>query len=409
MGPARVLGADKLGSGFVKDLKKMSLFVRQRKCIGKMITDDMALLVKYAHGNSEEAFAALVSRHIHLVYSIALRQVLNPQLAEEVTQAVFVILARKSASLSPKTILSGWLCRTARNVSANALTVERRRRQHEQEASMESLSNKMESPRLKIEPLLETAMSGLSAKDHDALVLRFFEGHNFRELSLALGVSEEAAKKRVNRALEKLRVFFARHGVAISTSAILGALSANSVQSAPISLVASVSAAAGKSSGMTTSALALATEALKYAVWTKLQTAAVAAIAALVIAGAATVSVLKLAETQAPPGAAGYGTPEAAVQTAYIFMSRGDTKNWLASYSPAEQESIKARFGSSETQLRAAALSQTKLYALTQITGKEVISSNEVRFHIRGPPPISNQDLIVKKIGGQWKVAGAID
>ena len=152
----------------------MSLFVRQRKCICKMVTDDMALLVEYAHGNSEEAFATLVSRHIHLVYSIALRQVLNPQLAEEVTQAVFVILARKSASLSPKTILSGWLCRTARNVSANALTVERRRRQREQEACMESLSNERESPWLKIEPLLETAMSRLSAKDHDALVLRFF-------------------------------------------------------------------------------------------------------------------------------------------------------------------------------------------------------------------------------------------
>src|SRR5260370_25866390 len=275
----------------------MSLFVRQRKCIGKMITDDMALLVKYAHGNSEEAFAGLVSSHIHRVYCSAMRQVLNPQLAEEVTQAVFVILARKSASLSPKTILSGWLGRTDRKVSANALIVERRRKQHEQEACMESLSNEMESPWLKIEPLLETAMSRLSAKDHDALVLRFFEGRNFRELSLALGVSEEAAKKRVNRALKKLRVFFARRGVAISTSAILGALSANSVQSAPVSLAASVSAAAGKSSGMTTSALALPPEALKYAVWTKLQTSPLAAISPLARAGSATVSVLKLAET----------------------------------------------------------------------------------------------------------------
>src|SRR5260370_7994921 len=164
----------------------MSLFVRQRKYISKMITDDMALLVKYAHGNCEEAFAALVSRHIHLVYSIALRQVLNPQLAEEVTQAVFVILARKSASLSPKTILSGWLCRTARNVSANALTVERRRRQHEQEACMEPLSNEMESPWLKTPPPFETPISPLSPNDHDALVLRFFAARNFRELALAL-------------------------------------------------------------------------------------------------------------------------------------------------------------------------------------------------------------------------------
>jgi hypothetical protein len=170
-----------------------------------------------------------------------------------------------------------------------------------------------------------------------------------------------------------------------------------------------VSAAAGESSGMTTSGLALATEALKYAAWTKLQTVVVAAIASLVIVGAATVSVLKLTEAQAPPGASGYDTPEAALQTAYIFMSRGDTKNWLASYSPAEQESIKARFGRSETQLRAAALSEARLYGPTQISGKEVISSNEVHFHVKGPPPISNEDLIVKKIEGQWKVAGKID
>src|ERR1700733_7251544 len=108
-----------------------------------MTTDDMALLREYVQRNSEEAFAALVSRHINLVYSVALRQVRDPHLAEEITQAVFIILARKANSLGDKIILSGWLCRTASNVSANALTIQRRRQRREQEAFMQSTLNEM--------------------------------------------------------------------------------------------------------------------------------------------------------------------------------------------------------------------------------------------------------------------------
>ena len=102
------------------------------------MNDDLTLLREYARCNSEEAFAALVSRHVNLVYSVALRQVRDPHLAEEITQAVFIILARKAESLGPKTILSGWLCRTARYASANALTIQRRRQRREQEAFMQS-------------------------------------------------------------------------------------------------------------------------------------------------------------------------------------------------------------------------------------------------------------------------------
>src|SRR3989475_2244493 len=110
-----------------------------------MPTDDMDLLREYARRNSEEAFATLVSRHINLVYSVALRQVCDPHLAEEITQAVFVILARKAKSLSPKTILAGWLCRTARYASADALKIQRRRQFREQEAHMQSILNESDS------------------------------------------------------------------------------------------------------------------------------------------------------------------------------------------------------------------------------------------------------------------------
>jgi RNA polymerase sigma factor (sigma-70 family) len=210
-----------------------------------MMTDDMALLREYAQRNSEEAFATLVSRHVNLVYSVALRQARNPYLAEEITQAVFIILARKAKSLRAKTILSGWLCRTARYASANALTMRRRRQHREQEAYTQSILNEPESEAWKqIAPLLDTALAQLGETDHNAIVLRFFEGRNFNEVGAALGASEDAAKKRVHRALEKLRKFFTKRGLTLSAGVLAGAVSANSVQAAPVALAKSVTAVA---------------------------------------------------------------------------------------------------------------------------------------------------------------------
>ena len=136
---------------------------------------------------------------------------------------MFIILARKAASLGAKTILTGWLYRTACYVSGSALKRELRRQHREQEAYMQSeLDAQAGSTWKQLSPLLDEAMLRLGRTDRDALVLRFFEGRSLNEVGSALGASEEAAKKRVNRALEKLRNFFAKRGVSSTTAIIAG-------------------------------------------------------------------------------------------------------------------------------------------------------------------------------------------
>jgi RNA polymerase sigma factor (sigma-70 family) len=268
------------------------------------MNDDLALLREYARNHSEVAFAELVARHVNLVYSVALRSVRDPHLAEEITQAVFIILARKADKISPRVVLPGWLCRTARYAGANALTIQRRRQQREQEAHMQSILSgdgdatshpSHEETWKHIAPLLDGAMEKLGQKDHDALVLRFFENKNFAEVGAALGTGENNARMRVNRALEKLRKFFTKRGVDSTAATIAEQISANSVQAAPVGLAVKVSLAVAKGTIISAGIATLVNGTLKLMAWAKAKFTMAVVAGSMIVAGTTTVVVSKAA------------------------------------------------------------------------------------------------------------------
>lgn len=207
--------------------------------------DDSALLRRYVENRSDEAFASLVERHVNLVYSVAMRCVWDAHDAEEVTQNVFILLAKKASQLRHDKALSSWLFQTTRLTAQNYLRSESRRNRREMEAHMQSASDDSASdiwPR--IEPLLDEAVAGLDEVERHAIVLRFYEGRSLRDVGAALGSSEDAAQKRVSRAVERLREFFAKRGVSVGVSGLAVVLSANAVQAAPVGLALTISTAA---------------------------------------------------------------------------------------------------------------------------------------------------------------------
>ena len=257
--------------------------------------DDHELLADYARTGSEAAFAVLVARYVNLVHSAAWRFTGNPHHAEEITQAVFIILARKAGGLRRGTVLSGWLYQTARLTAANFVKGEIRRQHREQEAYMQSILTEPEPAAWEqIAPLLDEAMGWLGETDRNAIVLRFFENKTARQVAAALKLNEAAAHKRVDRALEKLHRYFARRGVSSTTAIIAGAISANSVQAAPMALAKSVTAVAvAKGAAASTSTLTLIKGALKIMAWTKAKTAIVVGTSVLLAAGTTSVVISK--------------------------------------------------------------------------------------------------------------------
>ncbi len=200
---------------------------------------DRELLRQYAQEGREAAFAEVVRRHMDLVYSAALRLVAGDSaLAQDVTQEVFTTLARKAAALSTRENLLGWLHTTTRYAASVAVRGERRRRTHEQEAgtTMHDQPATTAMDWMQLQPALDDAVGSLRAVDREAVLLRFFQGKSHREVGAELGLNEALARKRIDRALEKLRVYLSRRGVTVSSAVLAGAMTANSVQAAPAGL-----------------------------------------------------------------------------------------------------------------------------------------------------------------------------
>jgi RNA polymerase sigma factor (sigma-70 family) len=255
------------------------VFIRGKNCLsdfpvggclmGEMHDQsDAQLLCDYAENGAEAAFAEIVARHTDLVYSAALRQVYSPDLARDVTQSVFTDLARKartvSASLSPQASLVGWLYRGTRFAARDLYRNETRRTQRERQA-MEQLHPTTDAAPdwEQLRPALDDALDQLDDTDRDAVLLRYFKNHDLRTVGATLGISDDAAQKRVSRAVERLREFFAKRGVTVGTSGLAVVISANAVQAAPVGLALTISTAAALTgTTLATTATVTATKAI---------------------------------------------------------------------------------------------------------------------------------------------------
>ena len=210
--------------------------------------EDAELLRRYAANRTEDDFAELVRRHVNLVYSAALRQVNgDAHLAQDVTQLVFADLARKAASVASHRVLAGWLFTSTRFAAAKAVRGEWRRHARETEAHLMQELTRDPAAQLdwaRVRPVLDDVIGELGDADREAILLRFFEGCDFAGIGAKLSVNDNAARMRVERALDKLRALLERRGVTSTTAALAVALANQAVVAAPAGLVATVTGAA---------------------------------------------------------------------------------------------------------------------------------------------------------------------
>src|SRR5690242_8142431 len=212
-----------------------------------MSDSDLDLLRRFARRHAQDAFTEIVRCHVNLVYSAALRQVRSPQLAEEVAQSVFCDLARNADKLcasggSP--VLTAWLYQVTHHTAVDVVRKESRRQLREQIAAEMNAMNAESANWNQIEPLLDEAMQALDPADRAAILLRYFENKPLREVGQQLGVSDDAAQKRVSRAVERLREFFSKRNVTVGAGGLVVLISVNAVHAAPLTLIPTISTAA---------------------------------------------------------------------------------------------------------------------------------------------------------------------
>src|SRR5882724_3677066 len=239
------------------------------------LMNDWELIQNYCRNGSESAFETLVKRHVDYVYCAALRQVRDPSFAEDVSQAVFLLLAQKAKSFRSGTVLVSWLFRSTHYIAGSALRSEHRRQRRELEAAKMNptiTTSETDDKWERVSPLLDEALAALPNKDRDAVLLRFINRKPFSEVGAEIGVSEDAAKKRVSRALARLRDFFMRRGTTLSVAAVAVMLGERVVQASPVALATNITATLGAGASLTTtSAAALLKTTLRDLFWRKVK------------------------------------------------------------------------------------------------------------------------------------------
>jgi RNA polymerase sigma factor (sigma-70 family) len=383
---------------------------------------DMELLQEYRSDGSEAAFATIVRRHINLVHSAALRMAQDRDLADDVTQAVFVVLSRKARSLSPKTMLAGWLYRTARFAAADALKSKYRRQRREQEAAM--IETGPDSTWDEVAPLLDEAMGGLGEKDRNAILLRYFQNKSLKEVGVELGVSDDTAQKRIARGLEKLRRLLTGRNVAVTTGGLTAILSAHAAQAAPSQFVDAICAIATSGGSLSTSTAAIVKGTLHMFTLIQLKNAAFIALALLLTGGAASLVAQRTETKSAVPAA---GTPIEALAVlaesvkshdanAFAAVVHGETPSGMALVSSTlalvnAQAGFKQALGEKFTAERASTLMAGVNFTAFQF-GQNNLSSAQVTIDgdratvsipSRSNPSRSRSHLMLKK-NGSWKL-----
>jgi RNA polymerase sigma factor (sigma-70 family) len=231
------------------------------------MSDDRRLLREYVESGSRKALQELIQRHLELIYSSALRQVRDPNLAEDVTQAVFVVLTQKAGTIRNGVAVGGWLLAATRYVVVTVMRKQAIKAKHERRAARPEALEAAAEEWQEIAPLLDAELNRLRNVDRDAVVLRFFQDRSFAEIGAELGFSEEAARKRVGRALEHLRARLGGRSTTLTAGGLAVAMGAYGVQAAPGHLLAGTIAASVGSA--TPHCISLARGALDLIAWTK--------------------------------------------------------------------------------------------------------------------------------------------
>jgi RNA polymerase sigma factor (sigma-70 family) len=388
-----------------------------------MSASDLELLRAFARDQSQDAFTTLVQRHVNLVYSAAFRQVRCAQLAEEVTQSVFTDLARSAARLKPGTVLTAWLYEVTRRTGINMVRGEVRRQIREQIASEMNVMSATNNDWSHIEPLLDEAMHALDETDRAALLLRYFENKSLREVGAALGASDDAAQKRVSRAIERLREFFGSRGLGLGASGLVLVLSANAVQATPAGLAAKISTAS-LLAGASTAAVTTSTTILM----TTLQKVSIAA-AVLAVGVGGTLLIQHRSQPKAHalnpaptlpqqteyPQASwkfvGYADPESGYQSFMWAMSQGNVDTTLDSLTPAERAKWEGNMKKTKAEYGAEWAQRTKSTELFRVLDKQSVSETETHLRIQSvggsnENPVQEQWAKMIKVGRDWKYEG---